>query len=82
MDTCTTKELETFTDFWVKYFVNKTFHPALNSFVDGLNALFPPKLLGNEAWRGGGTYFTTTGLMQNHKRFIHRDPDMGFLSIC
>lgn len=48
-----TKELETFANFWVKCFVNRTLHSTLNSFMDGLNALFPPKLPRNEAQLGG-----------------------------
>jgi hypothetical protein len=62
MDTYTTKKLEAFVDFWVKCFVNKTFHPTLNSFVDVLNALFPLELLKN-GMAGGGTCFIAMGLM-------------------
>jgi hypothetical protein len=48
MDTYRMKKLEAFVDFWVKYFVNRTLPPTLNSFVDGLNASFLPELLGDE----------------------------------
>jgi hypothetical protein len=48
MDSYTMEKLEAFVDFWVKYFVNITLHPTLNLFVDGLNALFLPKLLKDE----------------------------------